>query len=143
MVQPGVTEDNSWVSEVGDENVWTFSLSPCHTLNWMCRSMTPALFSVPSTLYTFHGRGRSVVWTLRALASRQSMKFLVAPLSTRAFFLAVPCEDSKYIGTLIEFRVVKYTQLLMAHTQAERGKPFKNPSLPQRACQSALAFLLH
>jgi hypothetical protein len=86
------------------------------------------------------GRGRSVVWTLSALASHQLMKFSVAPLLTRAFFLAVLCEDSKHIGTLIEFRVVKYMWLLMAHTQAKWGKPFKNPSLLQRACQLALAF---
>jgi hypothetical protein len=61
------------------------------------------------------------------LASCQSMKFSVAPLSTRAFFSAIPCEDSKHIGTLIEFQVIKYMQSLMARTQAERGKPFKNP----------------
>jgi hypothetical protein len=71
------------------------------------------------------------------------MKFSVAPLSMRAFFLAVPHEDSKHIGTLIEFRVVKYTWSLMARTQAEQGKPFKNPSLLRRAYQLALAFLLH
>jgi hypothetical protein len=71
------------------------------------------------------------------------MKFSVAPLSTRAFFSAVPREDSNHIGTLIEFRVVKYTRSLMARTQAERGKPFKNPFLLQRAYQSALAFPLH
>jgi hypothetical protein len=69
------------------------------------------------------------------------MKFPVAPLSTRAFFSAVPHEDSKHIGTLIKFRVVKYTQLLMAHTQAEWGKPFKNPFRLQRVCQSALVTL--
>jgi hypothetical protein len=125
------------------KNVWTLSLSPCRTRSLTCHSITPALFSVPSTLYTFHGRGRSIVWTLRALASRQSMKFSVALLLTRAFFSAVPCEDSKHIGTLIEFRVVKYTWLLMAHTQAEWGKPFKNPSLLQRAYRSALVALPH
>jgi hypothetical protein len=61
------------------------------------------------------------------------MKFLVALLSMRAFFLAVLHDDSKHIGTLIEFQVIKYTQSLMACTQAEQGKPFKNPSLQQRA----------
>jgi hypothetical protein len=71
------------------------------------------------------------------------MKFSIAPLLMRAFFSAVPCEDSKHIGTLIEFRVIKYMQLLMARTQAKWGKPFKNPFLLQRACQSAPAFLLH
>jgi hypothetical protein len=71
------------------------------------------------------------------------MKFLVALLSTRAFFLAIPHEDSKHIGTLIEFRVVKYMRLLMARTQAERGKPFKNPFLLRRACQSALGIPPH
>jgi hypothetical protein len=124
------------------KNVWTLSFSPCLTRSLTCRSITPALFSVLSTLYTFRGHGRSIVWTLRALASRQSIKFSVAPLSTRAFFSAVPHEDSKHIGTLIEFRVVKYTWLLMARTQAKWGKPFKNPSLLQRACRSALASLL-
>jgi hypothetical protein len=71
------------------------------------------------------------------------MKFSVAPLLTRAFFLAIPREDSKHIGTLIEFQVVKYTRLLMARTQAKQGKPFKNPSLLQRAYQSALVALPH
>jgi hypothetical protein len=71
------------------------------------------------------------------------MKFSVAPLSTRAFFSAILCEDSKHIGTLIEFQVIKYMWLLMACTQAEWGKPFKNPFLPQRAYQSALAVPPH
>jgi hypothetical protein len=71
------------------------------------------------------------------------MKFSVAPLLMRAFFSAVLREDSKHIGTLIKFQVVKYMRLLMAHTQAKRGKPFKNPSLPQRAYQSILASPLH
>jgi hypothetical protein len=71
------------------------------------------------------------------------MKFSVAPLSMRAFFSAVPHEDSKHIGTLIEFQVVKYMQSLMACTQAEWGKPFKNPFPPQRAYQSTLAILPH
>jgi hypothetical protein len=123
------------------KNIWTLSFSPCLTRSLTCCSMTPALFSIPSTLYTFRGHGRSVVWTLRALASRQSIKFSVAPLSMRAFFSAVLCEDSKHIGTLIEFRVIKYTRSLMARTQAEWGKPFKNPFLLQRAYRSALAFL--
>jgi hypothetical protein len=61
------------------------------------------------------------------------MKFSVAPLSTRAFFSAVSHNDLKHIGTLIEFQVIKYMQSLMACTQAEWGKPFKNPSHPQRA----------
>jgi hypothetical protein len=85
------------------KNVWTLSFSPCCTCSLTCYSITPALFSIPSTLYTFCGRRRSVVWTLRALASHQSMKFSVALLSTRAFFSAIPREDSKHIGTLIEF----------------------------------------
>jgi hypothetical protein len=71
------------------------------------------------------------------------MKFSVAPLSTRAFLSAILHEDSKHIGTLIEFRVVKYTWLLMACTQAKWGKPFKNPFLPQRAYQLALVILPH
>jgi hypothetical protein len=44
------------------------------------------------------------------------MKFSVALLSTRAFFLAILHEDSKHIGTLIKFQVIKYTWLLMACT---------------------------
>src|SRR6266702_3283771 len=104
--------------------------------------MVLAWFSVPSTFCTVLGCCSKRVPIPSFSRVQASMKFSVAPQSSRASTLVFLCHMCRSMGTVIESSLMLYMELISALSMTVRTQHFKNPPLPYHARQGRPRILL-